>query len=60
MRLWFLWEVQRKALLISGKDRHAKFLELLAKRMQGKGSLVGDLEDKGSREDDRLDVGNSS
>lgn len=36
-------EAQRKALLISGKDRHAKFLELLAKRMQEKGSLGGDV-----------------
>ena len=31
-------ESQKKALLLSGKTRHEKFMELLAKRMQGKGS----------------------
>ena len=31
-------ESQKKALLISGKTRHTKFIELLAKRIQTKGS----------------------
>lgn len=36
-------ESQRKALLLSGKTRHDKFMELLAKRMQGKGSSFTQL-----------------
>jgi len=52
-------EAQRKALLISGKDRHAKFLELLAKRLQGKGSLVVDLVEKDVREDVGPEIGKS-
>jgi hypothetical protein len=36
-------ESQKKALLLSGKTRHEKFMELLAKRMQGKGSSYSHL-----------------
>jgi hypothetical protein len=52
-------EAQRKALLISGKDRHAKFLELLAKRMQGKGDLVSKISKAGDCKDDNAEFGSS-
>ena len=48
-------EVQRKALLLSGKNRHAKFMELLAKKMQGKGTLFGELLVKDVRQDGELE-----
>ena len=45
-------ENQKKALLLSGKTRHAKFMELLAKRMQGKGSSLSLILNQNEREEE--------
>lgn len=44
-------ESQKKALLLSGKTRHEKFLELLAKRIQGKGSSLSLILNQNEREE---------
>ncbi len=46
-------EVQRKALMLSGKNRHTKFMELLGKRIQGNGSSLSQVINQNEIQDDR-------